>query len=189
MVGPAQDVPADDTLVAVGRLNGPWGVSGAVKVFSFTDPPEQIFEYQPWRTNGSPGLLRVRSWRRQGPRLVAEIDEVPSREDAERLMGLELFVPRSSFPEPAKGQFYWRDLIGLDVVNLQDEALGEVRELLDAGVHDVLVIQRPFAPEADSASRPPDHLVPFVQERFVHRVDLAARRIVVDWDPDWTDAD
>jgi 16S rRNA processing protein RimM len=75
------------------------------------------------------------------------------------------------------------------VVNLQDEALGKVRELLDAGVHDVLVVERPFASEADSASRPPDHLVPFVQQRFVHRVDLAARRIVVDWDPDWTDAD
>lgn len=189
MVGPARDVPADDTQVTVGRLNGPWGVSGAVKVFSFTDPPEQIFEYQPWQTDGSPGLLHVRSWRRNGPRLVAEIEEVPTREDAERLAGLQLLISRASLPEPPAGQYYWQDLIGLDVVNVQGVVLGKVRELLDAGVHDVLVIRRPASPEPSEGKQAPDHLVPFVPERFVHRVDLAARQILVDWDPDWTDSD
>jgi 16S rRNA processing protein RimM len=181
MGGPVKDAPVEDALIPVGRLNGPWGVDGAVKVFSYTDPPERIFDYQPWRTDGSPGLLRVRSWRRQGPRLVAEIDDVPTRDDAERVAGLELAVPRSSLPEPPAGQYYWQDLVGLEVVNLEERPLGRVRELLDAGVHDVLVIERPEPGH--------DHLVPFVHERFVHAVDLDAGRIVVDWQPEWTDAD
>jgi 16S rRNA processing protein RimM len=189
MAGPAEDTKPDDALIEVGRLNGPWGVSGLVKVFSFTDPPEQIFEYQPWQTDGSPGLLRVRSWRRQGPRLVAAIEEIPSREEAERLAGLKLFMQRSDLPEPESGRYYWQDLIGLVVVNLQDETLGRVRELLDAGVHDVLVIDRsPFA-DTRGETPPSDHLVPFVMKNFVQDVDLDAGRIVVDWDPDWTDAD
>lgn len=150
-------------------------------MYSFTDPPEQIFEYQPWRTDGSPGFLCVNSWRRQGPRLVAEIDEIPSREDAERLAGLNLFVSRSSLPAPGEGRFYWQDLIGLKVVNLDAVELGRVRELIDAGVHDVLVIRR--------SGPGVDHLVPFVQGRFIDSVDLDAGRIVVDWQPEWTDAD
>ncbi|NKI33791.1 16S rRNA processing protein RimM [Wenzhouxiangella sp. XN79A] len=181
MGGPLKDVPVEDELIPVGRLSGAWGVGGAVKVFSYTDPPEQIFEYQPWRTDGSPGLLRVLGWRRQGPRLVAEIEQIPTREDAERLAGLNLSVPRSALPRPPDGRYYWRDLIGLEVENREGRPLGRVRELLDAGVHDVLVIDRP-GPGVD-------HLVPFVRGRFVDSVDLKTGRIVVDWQPEWTDAE
>ena len=181
MNGPVKDAADEDERIPVGRLNGPWGVAGSVKVYSFTDPPERIFDYQPWRTDGSPGLLHVRSWRRQGPRLVAEIDELPTREDAERAAGLNLSIPRSALPAPPPGQYYWQDLVGLEVVNRERTPLGRVRELLDAGVHDVLVIERPGSGA--------DHLVPFVPERFVDRVDLEAGRIVVDWQPEWTDSD
>ena len=181
MGGSGKDEPVEDTMIRVGRLNGPWGVAGAVKVFSYTDPPEQIFDYQPWRTDGSPGLLHVRSWRRQGPRLVAEIEEIPDREWAERLAGLTLSIPRTALPAPPAGQYYWQDLVGLEVVNREHVPLGRVRELLDAGVHDVLVIDR--------AGPGADHLVPFVPGRFVEAVDLDAGRIVVDWQPEWTDAD
>ncbi len=181
MGGPVKDAPDEDGFIPVGRLNGPWGVAGAVKVFSYTDPPERIFDYQPWRTDGSPGLFHVRSWRKQGPRLVAEIEEIPTREQAERLAGVDLWIPRSALPKAPEGRYYWQDLVGLEVVNHENVSLGRVRELLDAGVHDVLVIQR--------AGPGADHLVPFVQGRYVHSVDLENRRIVVDWQTEWTDAD
>lgn len=137
--------------------------------------------YQPWQTSGRPGLLHVGEWRRQGPRLVAKVAEIESREDAERLAGMELFIATESLPAPASGQYYWRDLIGLQAVNLDGMELGRVHGLLDAGAHDVLVIRRPGPGR--------DHLVPFVVERFVRNVDLDTGRIEVDWDPEWTDAE
>lgn len=167
--------------VELGRLNGAWGTSGWVKVFSLTEPPENIFEYQPWRTTGSPGLLHVREWRRQGPRLVARLEEVGSREQAEALHGTSLFIDRRELPPTGTGAWYWHDLVGLAVVNREGEHLGEVRGLLDAGAHDVLEIRR--------RGGGTDILVPFVTGQFVDKVDLAARTIIVDWQFDWTDAD
>ena len=172
---------AEDSTVRIGRLNGAWGVSGWVKVYSYTDPPENVFSYQPWQTSGQPGLLRVSEWRRQGPRLVARIEEIDSREAAERMAGTELAVPSGALPDPEPGSYYWKDLIGLEVVNLQGERLGRVQGFLDSGAHDVLLVRR--------VGEGRDHLVPFVHGRFVHRVDLDAGRIQVDWDPEWTDAD
>lgn len=166
--------------VELGRLNGAWGTAGWVKVFSLTEPPENIFEYQPWRTAGSPGLLRVRQWRRQGPRLVAQLEEVGSREQAEALHGTRLFIDRGELPPTGSGTWYWHDLIGLEVFNLEGERLGRVRGLLDAGAHDVLEIERAGGS---------DLLVPFVTGRYVDKVDLAAGTITVDWQLDWTDAD
>lgn len=170
-----------DDLVELGRLNGAWGTAGWVKVFSVTEPPENIFEYQPWRTTGSPGLLRVRQWRRQGPRLVALLEEIGSREEAEALHGTPLYFARDKLPSAGTGAWYWHDLIGLDVFNREGEHLGRISGLLDAGAHDVLEIRR--------SGGGTDLLVPFVTGQFVDKVDLAARTIIVDWQFDWTDAD
>lgn len=167
--------------VVLGRLNGAWGTAGWVKIFSLTEPPENIFEYQPWRTTGSPGLLHVRQWRRQGPRLVAQLAEIETREQAEALHGAELFIDRDDLPAAAAGAWYWHDLIGLAVFNREGRRLGEVSGLLDAGVHDVLEIRR-----SDGSG---EVLVPFVAGHFVDTVDLDAGRITVDWQLDWTDAD
>lgn len=169
-----------DDLVELGRLNGAWGTAGWVKVFSLTEPPENIFEYQPWRTSGPPGLLHVRQWRRQGPRLVAQLEEVGTREEAESLHGTMLSIDRAELPRAEGGSYYWHDLIGLDVYNRDRELLGQVSGLLDAGAHDVLEIRRSVGG---------DLLVPFVIGHFIDRIDLEAGRIEVDWLNDWTDAD
>ncbi|HMB37626.1 MAG TPA: ribosome maturation factor RimM [Wenzhouxiangellaceae bacterium] len=166
--------------VELGRLNGAWGTGGWVKVFSLTDPPENIFEYQPWQTSGSPGLLHVRQWRRQGPRLVARLEEVGTREEAEFLHGTKLSIDRAELPGVEGNGYYWHDLIGLSVYNRDGELLGEVTGLLGAGAHDVLEIGR---------SDRGDLLVPFVTGHFIDKVDLAGGRIDVDWLAEWTDAD
>ena len=167
--------------VELGRLNGAWGAAGWVKIYSLTQPPENIFEFQPWQSPNLPGLLRVRQWRRQGRRLVAQIEEIESRDQAEALDGVSLFVDRGELPTPDAGTWYWHDLVGLAVFNRQGRALGKVTGLLDAGVHDVLEIER------DQAQA--DLLIPFVPEHFVDEVDLDNGCITVDWQPEWTDAD
>lgn len=164
--------------VELGRLDGAWGTDGWVRVYSLTEPRENIFDYQPWLTDGEPGLLHVRDWRRQGPRLMARLDEVDDRDLAERLRGLKLYVTRTDLPEPASDSYYWNDLIGLEVVDTAGRDLGRVSGLLDAGAHDVLELE-PTSPGAAPT------LIPFVIPRFVRRVDLAAGRIEADWDPDW----
>jgi 16S rRNA processing protein RimM len=164
--------------VELGRINGAWGTAGWVRVFSLTEPPENIFEYQPWHTDGAPGLLRVCQWRRQGPRLMAELAGIENRDAAEALRGTRLFTDRGALPEPEAGSFYWHDLLGLAVVNRAGRALGRVSGFIDAGVHDVLQV-RPESGESAPV------LIPFVPDHYVLAVDLEAGRIEVDWEPEW----
>lgn len=170
-----------DELVELGRLNGAWGVAGWVKVFSHTDPPEAIFQYQPWLCGRERLPLEVIEWRQTGPRLLARFDGVDSREAADGLGRPVLYIRRSQLPAPGPDSHYWHDLIGLEVINREGHRFGRVTGLLDAGIHDVLVI----VPEPGGR----EILVPFVPGRFVLAVRRAESEILVDWQPDWIDAD
>ena len=179
-------LPAD--AVEVGRVVGAWGIKGGIKVKPFAADPQALFSSKRWyiqppevpRPAGIkpvaelPPLLRVVTAKEQGDGVVATAQELPDRNAAEALKGARVFISRASFPTPDEGEFYWVDLIGLDVANRQGVLLGRVIGLIETGPHCVLRIQP--AP-ADAA----EVLVPFV-EIYVDRVDLAARRIHVDWD-------
>jgi 16S rRNA processing protein RimM len=103
------------------------------------------------------------------------------RNAAESLRGARIFVPRSSFPAAADGEYYWVDLMGLQVVNREGLDLGLVRDLMSTGPQTVLVIEA--SPEAEG-SKPVERMIPFVSA-FVDGVDLAGKRITVDWQPDY----
>jgi len=182
----ASALPAD--AVEVGRVIGAWGIKGGIKVKPFAADPQALFSSKRWylqppemaRPVGIkpveplPPLLRVVTAKEQGDGVVATAQELPDRNAAEALKGARVFISRASFPTPDEGEFYWVDLIGLDVVNRQDLALGRVVGLIETGPHCVLRIQ---PGEVDAA----EVLVPFV-EVYVDKVDMAARRIHVDWD-------
>ena len=97
------------------------------------------------------------------------------------MRGTELSIDRGRLPAPEAGRYYWHDLVGLRVVNQQGVEIGRVRSLLDAGVHDVLQIDRGKGFD--------DALIPFVSGHYVLGVDLEQGTITVDWDPAWSDAD
>lgn len=122
-----------------------------------------------------PRLLRVKQAKEQGDVIVATVDDVQDRNGAESLKGARVFVSRSAFPTPDNDEFYWVDLIGLTVVNRQDEVLGEVVDLLDTGPTSVLRLKA-----ADDAER----LIPFVSA-YIDSVSLADKRIVADWGLDY----
>jgi 16S rRNA processing protein RimM len=168
---------AADT-VLVGRINGIWGTQGWVKVFSYTQPPSAIFDYQPWLLGQDLTETVVEQWRQQGPRLVARIQNVSDPDQAGGLIGRDLFIPRSALPKPDPGQFYWSDLIGLAVVNLEGHHYGRVRGMIETGANDVLEV----VPDSG-----PSVLIPYVHERYVKQVDLDAGLITVDWPLDWLD--
>jgi 16S rRNA processing protein RimM len=183
-------LPAD--AVEVGRVLGAWGIKGWIRVAPHARDPQALFSSRRWYVVPDdpsrpaatlPGLLRITHSRSQGDTVVAAAQELPDRAAAEAMRGARIFVPRSSFPTAADGEYYWVDLIGLAVVNRQGEALGTVIDLIDTGVHSVLRLRRPDATDTTAAAEA-ERLIPFVGA-YVDAVDLAGRRIVVDWGLDY----
>ncbi|VWX56264.1 Ribosome maturation factor RimM [Burkholderiales bacterium 8X] len=178
----AADLPAD--AIEVGRIADAWGIKGWFKVLPHSAQPEALFSSKRWflqppgAASGVAFMLAVREAKEHSDVVVASSADVPDRNAAEALRGARIFVPRSSFPTAGTDEYYWVDLIGLAVVNREGIALGEVRELLATGPQTTLVLQ------ATEEGKPIERMVPFVSA-FVDSVDLAARRIVVDWQPDY----
>ncbi len=191
MSGGADPVwPAD--AVEVGRVAGAWGVKGWFKVQPFSTDPQALFSSKrwflqppddpaaPWPAPAAlPPLLRITQAREHGEFVVAAAQDVADRTAAEALRGARVFVSRASFPTPDADEYYWVDLIGLEVVNRDGVALGTVAGLVDTGPHCVLRVQPPAARrEAE------ERLIPFVAA-YVDSVDLSARRVTVDWGLDF----
>ncbi len=181
----AEALPAD--AVEVGRVLGAWGVKGGIKVLPFASDAQALFSTKRWflapaepvRPGGlaHPVLLRIAQAREQGDGIVATVQDLDDRDVAESLKGARVFVPRTSFPTPDEGEFYWVDLIGMAVANREGQALGRVVGLIETGPHCVLRIQ-PEAADADEI------LIPFV-DAYVDAVEQAERRIRVDWQADY----
>ncbi len=114
--------------------------------------------------------------------VVAQLMGIPDRDTAEAMKGTAVHVRRGHFPALDQNEFYWVDLIGLDVVNERGETLGKVGELMESGAHPILVVEQPVTDEKDDKQRA--LLIPFV-DRFVLKVDQEARRVTVDWERDY----
>ena len=164
--------------VTIGRILGAWGVQGWVQVYSWADPPEALFNYSPWLLGDSKSPISIEQWRRSGQKLVAKLPGIDSPEDAAKLAETSILVQRSQLPAPAPGQYYWHDLIEMEVLNLQGYRWGRVAGILPTGANDVLKVTA----EAGSTV-----LIPFVVDHFVKQVDLETRRIIVDWPEDWAE--
>lgn len=162
----------------LGRIVGHHGLRGELKLYSYTAPPEQIFDYRTWRLKAADGremeLKRING-KTHGKTLTISLPGVLDRDAAAAAawMDAEISVARAALPPLAEGEFYWADLEGLEVVTLEGASLGKVSHLISTGANDVMVVR--------DAER--ERLLPFVPGQWVQQVDLAAGRIVVDWDP------
>ena len=181
----AAELPAD--AIEVGRIADAWGVKGWFKVLPHSADPQALFSSKRWylqpsergaKTFSGTVLLRVREAKEHSDTVVARADEVDDRAAAEALRGARIFVPRSSFPTADPDEYYWVDLLGLDVVNREGVALGKVKDLMSTGPQTVLVLE--YEEEGKSLER----MLPFVAA-YVDGVDLAGRKITVDWQPDY----
>jgi len=179
------DLPLD--AIEVARIGDAWGVKGWLKVLPFSVDPQALFSSKRWYVQASDRgpkvfdgtlLLRVREARDHSGGVVAQVDGIDDRDAAQSLRGARVFVGRASFPSTNVDEYYWVDLIGLDVVNREGEAMGRVKELLQNAAQSVLVLQYP------SGDAVRERMIPFVAV-FVDAVDLEARRITVDWQADY----
>jgi len=162
-----------DRVVRLGQISGVHGVQGWVKVLSFTEPRTNLLEYRSWQLthDGDHRDVQVEAAQESGKRLIAKFAGIDDRDAAAELIGAMIEVPRSAMPPLAADEYYWADLEGLAVINLAGERLGSVSRVMATGANDVLILD-------GSAER----LIPFAANTIVHRVDLAAGEIVVDWD-------
>lgn len=167
-----------EEFIPVGKISGAFGVKGWVKVFSFTDPRENILSYSPIYISRNGGWVEVKlsGGRLQGKGVVLGLVNVTDRDQVLPLIGAELAIKKTQLKPAGKDEFYWSDLIGLTVVNLQEQTLGKVDHLLETGAHDVLVVQ-----EQDKE----DRLIPFVMDEIIKLVDLDEKVIRVDWGLDY----
>jgi len=189
------EVPWPDDAIEVGRILGAWGLKGWVKIQPFASDPQALFSSRRWfikppeegavkrplaaKPAALPTFLKITEAKDHGDVVVALAQGVADRDGAEALRGARVFVARSSFPTPDADEFYWIDLIGLDVINRQGERLGAVAGLIDTGPHSVLrVAPTPGAPQTE------ERLIPFVGA-YIDDVSLAERRITVDWGLDF----
>ncbi|MDB6163896.1 MAG: ribosome maturation factor RimM, partial [Xanthomonadaceae bacterium] len=134
--------PAPQGLILLGKVHGAFGVRGELKLESFTEPGSAIFGYQPWTLRDPQGRERALSQargRETAKGLVATFPGVEDRDAAEALRGADIFAPRGVLPPPGQGQYYWVDLEGLRVRNLEGADFGVVSHLFSTGANDVLV--------------------------------------------------
>ena len=181
----AAELPAD--AIEVGRISDAWGIKGWFKVIPYSNDPQALFSSKRWflqpaergpKTFSGTVRLAISESRQHADCVVAMAHDVTDRDAAEELRGARVFVARSSFPSVVADEYYWVDLIGLEVLNRQGLVLGCVKELLSTGAQTVLVIE--YQEQGKAALR----MIPFVAA-FVDDVDLMARRIMVDWQPDY----
>jgi 16S rRNA processing protein RimM len=181
----AAELPAD--AIEVGRIIDAWGLQGWFKVFPYSADPEVLFSCKRWfllpsekgpKTFSGVAKLAVKEVKSHSDSVVASAREVEDRTAAEALRGARIFIARSSFPSADKDEYYWVDLIGLNVVNREGNALGVVKELLATGAQTVLLLNY----EQDGMAQ--ERMIPFVSV-YVDEVDLSARRILVDWQADY----
>jgi 16S rRNA processing protein RimM len=181
----AAELPAD--AVEVGRILDAWGIKGWFKVLPYSADPEALFSARCWfllptekgvKTFDGVGLLKVKESKIHSDTVVACAQDIDDRSAADALRGARIFISRSSFPTAEKDEYYWVDLIGLDVINREGVPLGQVRDLLTTGPQTVLVIDHL------QNGKMLEIMIPFVAA-YIDDVSLSERRILVDWQPDY----
>jgi len=167
---------SETDFVVVGKVTSSYGIRGWVKVYSFTEPVTNILDYNPWY------LKQDHQWREftlcegraHGKGVVAHLQTIDDRNQADLLRGFEIAVRRSQIPAAETGEYYWIDLIGCRVLTVEGEDLGVVEELMETGANDVLVVR---------GER--ERLIPYVVDEVVKDIDLEQKLIRVDWPADF----
>ncbi|MFA6037240.1 MAG: ribosome maturation factor RimM [Legionellales bacterium] len=164
-------------MIEVGRITGLFGVQGWVKIDSYTQPRENLLNYQPWlvKIKGQPPeLLTCIASEVHSKCIVVQFKAYESMEAARALIGARIEVKREQLPKLSEGQYYWTDLEGLEVKTIQGASLGKVAYLFATPANDVLVVK---------GDR--ERFIPYLPRQVVKHVDLSKMVMIVDWDPEF----
>ncbi len=166
-----------DNYIIVGKVSGVFGVKGWVRVYSHTEPRDNILRYKTWflEQRGQWVPFTLTSGRQHGKGIIAQLDGINDRDIAATLVQRKVAIDSSQLPELDNGEFYWRDLLGLEVHNSDGTAFGKVVDFLETGSNDVLIARNGEV----------ERLIPYIPEQVILDIDLDNAKITVDWDPEF----
>ncbi|MFV2060397.1 MAG: ribosome maturation factor RimM [Gammaproteobacteria bacterium] len=172
--------------ITIGHIGSAYGLKGWVNIISYTQPKTNIIDYSPWylkitsnNKNEQYQLVNIEQIRKHGKGIVALLPDCPDRTAAESLKNTEIAILTEQLPVQPDDEYYWRDLIGLNVTTTNEIALGKVSDLIETGANDVLVVEQKIEDKIKT------RLIPFIRPDVVVKINLEMSIIVVDWDPDF----
>jgi len=169
--------PGSDRLIEIGEIKAAYGIKGWVKIFSYSRPIEQIFNYSNWYVGSDNSWQRIEiedSNYRSNKGLIAKLKNIDDRNAAQSLIDTKIAIDKDELEQLEDGDFYWSQLIGLNVINTKSEELGTVVEMLETGAHDVLVVENELV----------QRLIPY-DKSIVLEVKLESGQMLVDWETDY----
>mgnify|MGYP001449253330 FL=1 len=160
--------------IILGKIIGHFGVKGWLKVYSHTQPREEITKYKLIYVylEGNYELIGDSEWNSSGKNILLKLDKTSDRESASKYINLDLVIDRTNLPDLPEGRYYWNDLEGIQVKNIHGNSLGTISHMIETGSNNVVVLSD-------------DRLIPFVLNDVVKEVDLKNRIMIVEWDWDW----
>jgi len=172
---PGEDESEAKNLI-IGRISGVFGVKGWVKVFSYTDPKQQVLQYPVWhlQIGNAQQARQVVTGKVHGKGLIVQLADCEDRDVAFGMVGATISISRNKLPPLPDNQYYWTDLIGLQVANLEGVVFGRIDAMMDTGANDVIIVK---------GDR--ERLIPFVLDQVVQSIDLAKEKMIVDWDAEF----
>lgn len=171
-------------MVVMGHITGAFGIKGWIKVSPYTETINGLLDYSVWwlrRNEGEWREVSITNGHTAGDALTVKLEECADRNQAAKYKGMQIAVPRDHLPDLSKNGeegYYWSDLIGSEVINIQGERLGKVTGLLETGANDVLQIHDTSGPNKK------ERLIPYV-DSVIKEIDLASSRIIADWNSDY----
>lgn len=166
-------------MLLIGQINGIFGIKGWVKVFTYTDQKANICRYKPWHIYQKPTQsytpIEIITCKPQGKTIVAQIKDITTCELANAWLGTKLYITQSQLPKATKDEYYWDELIGMQVINTAGLELGVVKGLLNSGANDILSVKN---------TQKIEHLIPYHKD-YVIKIDTNTKIIIVNWQQDY----
>ena len=163
--------------VLLGLINGLFGVKGWVKIYSYTRPRIKIVDYQHWYLGDDFGQpIRLEEGRPQKGGVVVKLEGIDDRDAAVELVDRKIWVASNQLVSLPNNEYYWYQLIGLNVLDTENRPLGSIKDLVETGANDVMIVRGKGNTE---------HLIPYIQGQVIKSIDLEQQCMVVDWDTDF----
>lgn len=156
--------------ITIGRFGSVYGIKGWLRIVSFTDPKENILQYQPWWINKDQQWQQIyaEDGRLHGKDVIIKLPNINDRELAKSYTNIDIMVDSKQLPKLPKDEYYWSDLEGLMVIDKSGQELGRVNHLIATGANDVLVLEKNI-------------MIPYI-DNVIIKVDLEKKNIIVDWE-------
>jgi len=164
----------DDKKVFIGKVTGAHGIKGWLKIQSFSSPPENILNYPSWiiDNQGVEDFYLIEQGKKLNSKIIVKLEKIDDRTTAEFLINSKIQILRSDLPKLSNESYYWSDLEGLNVLNLEEKIIGNIESLIETGANDVMVI---------NSLKNKRILIPFVMHQIIKEVNIELNFVKVDW--------